>query len=361
VNNDAFHQLAKVLNTLPNGYPSTGTGVEIKILKKIFDPDEAELFCDLRLSFETAKQISERTGRQFEGLEEKLKRMGEKGQIRSTRLGDKVMFKMMPYAVGIYEAQLHHMDQEFVELNDEYLPVFLKPLLGNDPPILRTVPIEEELPVSQEALPYQKISQLLDTCQSFRVSDCICKKEHVMLGKPCDRPLEVCLGMAKAPNYFDNDTRGRAISREEARAVLKKAEDEALVHMTGNFQEGHYFICNCCGCCCGVLRGVNRLGLPAWTVVSSDHYAVIDGDLCTVCGICADERCQVDAIEEGEDTYQIIPEKCIGCGLCISTCPVEAISLVQKSDEDIAPPPKNEMDWFRERARYRGVDISEFE
>ena len=64
-----YHNLAKVLDTLPNGFPATESGVEIKLLKRIFKPEEADLFCDLRLSFETAEQIAERTGRPLEGLE----------------------------------------------------------------------------------------------------------------------------------------------------------------------------------------------------------------------------------------------------------------------------------------------------
>ena len=57
-----YAKLAKVLDTLPSGFPSTGSGVEIKILKRIFQPEEAELFCDLRLALETPEQIAKRTG-----------------------------------------------------------------------------------------------------------------------------------------------------------------------------------------------------------------------------------------------------------------------------------------------------------
>ncbi len=71
----AYHQLAKVLDTLPNGFPATQSGIEIKLLKKIFKPQDAELFCDLKLSFETADQIAQRTGRPLEGLEDRLTSM----------------------------------------------------------------------------------------------------------------------------------------------------------------------------------------------------------------------------------------------------------------------------------------------
>jgi len=81
MNDELYHRLAKVLDTLPNGFPATESGIEIKLLKKIFRPEDAEFFCDLRLEFETTPQISERTGRALEGLEEHLTEMRERGQI----------------------------------------------------------------------------------------------------------------------------------------------------------------------------------------------------------------------------------------------------------------------------------------
>ena len=56
---DIYRRLAGVLDTLPNGFPATDNGVEIDLLKKIFTPEQADLFCDLRLEFETAAAVAE--------------------------------------------------------------------------------------------------------------------------------------------------------------------------------------------------------------------------------------------------------------------------------------------------------------
>jgi len=109
-----------------------------------------------------------------------------------------------------------------------------------------------------------------------------------------------------------------------------------------------------------VLQGINDLGIPASKVVNSYYYAEIDPDECAACGTCADERCQVNAIEEGEEVYQVIRERCIGCGLCVPTCPSEAVQLVRKPAEELVSPPKDEMDWYDERGRQRGVDFSPY-
>jgi Na+-translocating ferredoxin:NAD+ oxidoreductase subunit B len=127
--------------------------------------------------------------------------------------------------------------------------------------------------------------------------------------------------------------------------------------LTNNTESDHWCICNCCGCCCAVLRAVNA-GLP--NVVNSHYYAEIDPELCVTCGICADERCQVKAIDKGDDFYSVIKKRCIGCGLCLSTCPEGAIRMVHKKPEDRSYPPKDEDAWLEERGRQRGVDFSQY-
>jgi len=355
---EAYHTLAKVLDTLPNGFPSTDSGIEIKILKKVFTPDEAELFCDLRLTLETAEQIAERTGRTLEGLEEKLTSMWERGEIWGQDLGGVKSFKMLPWVIGIWEFQKDRMDREFCEMCEEYSVQLGPQLVGLEPHIMQVIPIEEKIPSKQEALPYEKISHIIDNSKSFMVLECVCRKENEIMDNPCDKPLEVCMALGAEPGlYDDHPWASRVLSKEEAYDVLRKAEEAGLVHLSTNVKTGHWFICNCCGCCCGVLGAIN-MGVP--NVTNSYYYAEIDPDECDACGTCLDERCQINAIEEGDEAYRVIKERCIGCGLCISTCPSEAIKLVRKPEEEIIQPPKDEEAWFDARAKQRGVDYSAY-
>jgi len=358
--NDVYERLALVLDTLPNGFPRTESGEEITLLKKIFEPEEAELFCDMRLTFETAEQVAQRTGRPMDGLLGRLIRMGQRGQLFAIQFGDTWYFKMLPWVFGIFEFQLSRLDREMAELAEIYMPVFGKQFFENKPQLMHVLPVEETITAAQEAMPYEKVSALIEKSQSFMVNECICKKEQAMLGKPCDRPIEVCLAMAPVPGVFDKSPSGRFITKEETYEILRMTEEAGLVHLTNNLQNGQFFICNCCTCCCGVLRAINELGIPAWNVINSPFYAVIDENTCISCGLCAEKRCQVAAIEEGDDSYRIVPEKCIGCGLCIGTCPVDAISLTRKDKDKIVVPPFTEDAWFDERGRRRGVDFSRF-
>ena len=360
MSDEIYHELAKTLDTLPNGFPSTESGVEIRILKKVFAPKDAELFCDLRLKFETAEQISKRTGRELEGLDDRLWEMNKKGQLFAIDFGGTKVYKMLPWVFGIYEFQLDRLDREFCEMVEEYAEVFGKQFFSKGPPLMQIIPVEKEIKGEHTMLPYEQVSNIVEKSKSFRVMECICKKEKSIMDDPCDRPTEVCMAFAPVPGVFEKgEWTGRTISQKEAYEVLDLAEKSGLVHMTWNMKNGHFFICNCCSCCCGVLRGINEMGVPADKVVNSYYYAVIDEDLCTACGTCADERCQVNAIEDG-DSYKVIAKKCIGCGLCVSTCPEEAIKMVKKDEKDIVQPPENEDAWFEERGERRGVDFSKY-
>ena len=226
--------------------------------------------------------------------------------------------------------------------------------------MMHVVPIEEEVDADNTPLPFDRVSAIIENGKSFGLADCICKKEHEILDNPCTKPLEVCLSIAPVPNFFDNHPlKIRTISKEKAYQVLKMSEEAGLVRMTNNFEKGHFYICNCCGCCCGVLRAVNEYGLS--NAIHTNYVAEIDGDACVSCGVCAEERCQVHAIDEGGDAYTVLAERCIGCGLCITTCPAEAISLVRKPDHAIEGVPKNEADWYAKRGEVRRVDFSQFQ
>jgi Pyruvate/2-oxoacid:ferredoxin oxidoreductase delta subunit len=120
---------------------------------------------------------------------------------------------------------------------------------------------------------------------------------------------------------------GRNITKEEAYGILDIAEDEGLVHLSDNNQKRINFICNCCGCCCGILGGITRLHKPH--AVATSHFVVkIDTDTCVACEACA-ARCHFGALTVNE-TAEVDLEKCLGCGLCNMVCPTESLSMVRR-------------------------------
>ncbi|MEZ5336040.1 MAG: 4Fe-4S binding protein [Methanolobus sp.] len=55
--------------------------------------------------------------------------------------------------------------------------------------------------------------------------------------------------------------------------------------------------------------------------------AVVDKSTCTGCGVCVDS-CPVEAISMSDDDIAVVnPDECVDCGDCVEICPVEAITL----------------------------------
>ena len=131
--------------------------------------------------FETPEQIAKRNGNELNGLEGKLMSMWKRGLVFGVDFGTVKLFKMVPWVFGLYEFQLKYMTREFAALCEEYAEYFGHQFFGNGPQLMQVVPIEEEISTehSQIALPYERISELIEKSQSFAVNDCICKKEKI--------------------------------------------------------------------------------------------------------------------------------------------------------------------------------------
>ncbi|RJP16175.1 MAG: 4Fe-4S ferredoxin [Candidatus Abyssobacteria bacterium SURF_5] len=353
---DVYKRLAKRLDDLPNGYPATESGVELKILEKIFTPDEAEMALKLRPMPETVEAIAERLGKPVPEMQKTLDNMVEKGQIGSFKMFGQQMYMLFPFVIGIYEFQLYRLDKELTVLFEQYAPLLVKKVGDYAPAVARVVPVSTEIKQDLHVHRYEDMALMISEAKSFCVQDCICRKEQKLEGHQCKHTFEICLSFSTEENAFDRYPSGRVINREEALQVMKKAEEEGLVHCTYNVEEGQVFVCNCCSCCCGILRGVKQYKAP-YILAKSNFVAVIDQDSCASCGVCADERCPMDAIVETDGSYSVISERCIGCGVCTPTCPTESIRLERRPEAEQDQPPSNLMEWNMKRAASRGIEI----
>ena len=366
---DAYRQLAAALEALPNGYPATASGVELRILERIFSPDEAAVAASLLPVPERVEAIARRVRRPVDALRAQLEEMAAKGQILAVRRGGEpgdaaagaaaggTRYSLLPFVIGIYEFQLPRMDRELAELFEEYMPALMKELGGHRPAMARVVPVGVHIDAPPAVLRYERVRAILDDGASFRVMDCICRKEKAALGSPCSHTSETCLAISPEPEGLkDFPSWGRRISREEALALLDRFEEEGLVHCTFNVQRGPMFLCNCCPCCCGFLRGLNEFEVPNF-LVRSNWVAELAADECVLCGTCAAGRCPTGAIVEAGDGYAVKRERCIGCGVCVVSCSGAALSLAPRPADERTTPPGTVMGWAFRRAAARSGPV----
>jgi heterodisulfide reductase subunit A-like polyferredoxin len=217
------------------------------------------------------------------------------------------------------------------------------------------IPVNESIPVDLEVAPYESVTDIVDQSKSWGVLDCICRVQKSLIGDPCEHPVDVCMAMSTVPGAFDHSSVIKALSREEAHATLDRAAEAGLVHSVSNSQEGLWYVCNCCTCSCGILRGMAEMGV-ANVVAKSSFMNTVDADLCTGCEECL-PYCQFSALTLDGEVMTVSDLRCTGCGVCVSHCEAEAMTLIQR--EVTAAPPLTEMDWMAARAESRGKDLDE--
>ncbi|MFC1936227.1 ATP-binding protein [Chloroflexota bacterium] len=182
------------------------------------------------------------------------------------------------------------------------------------------------MPDLEQVIPYVRARAIiLENPDQIVVLECPCRsaKEN-----PC-LPLDVCMviGEPFASYVIDHHPeKARWITQQQAVEILEETDARGNVHhaffkdaMLGRY----YAICNCCSCCCGAM-GAHQSGVPM--LASSGYVAYIDPVECISCDTCS-EYCQFDALGIVGDSGLVSIELCMGCGVCVTKCPQDAISM----------------------------------
>ena len=325
---DLYRKLAVHLDNLPGGFPPTDSGVELRLLRRLFTPEEAQLALCLTLISEPPRVIARRAGISTAQSASRLEEMARKGLIfRTQPKGKDPEYSALQFVIGIWEFHVNQLDLELIRDLNEYVPTLLNPEIWKKSPQLRTIPVHSSISARPDVLPYEKAEEMVRSQEKFLVAPCICRREHKMAGKGCDRPEEACLVFGAGADYYQRNGIGRVIGLQETLDILKLADESGLVLQPGNAQQ-ILNICCCCGCCCQVLKNLKRYPKPA-SLFATAFVAEFDPEACEGCGVCV-ERCQMQALQLDGGKAVLDRDRCIGCGLCVATCPTESLQLARK-------------------------------
>ena len=331
---DVYERLREKLDRFPIGFPKTEEAMEI--LKTLYTPEEAELALKLPMTSKPFEEIVKEIGEDPEELRKKLDRMAEKGTVFTVEREGKRLYRMLPSLVGFSETPFwpgkrDERTEKLAPLWREYFEKRFSYEIGDrKQPIMRVIPVDVAISSRSQILPYEDIKELLKQNRYFAVANCPCRQIAHYVGEGCNHSLEVCLHFDSLGEYIVEHGMGREITREECLEILRKCNEEGLVHTTENHQGKLTTICNCCGDCCVFFRALKHSKLPR-ALARSNYVSRVDADLCVACGTCA-ERCPMEAITVND--YAVVDEeRCVGCGVCYPTCPQEAITLVRKPEE----------------------------
>jgi NAD-dependent dihydropyrimidine dehydrogenase PreA subunit len=343
-NNQIYARLQKHLDSQAVGFPATRSGAELKILRHIFTPREAEIACCLSYRYEPLETIFSRAGHLVESagdLEKILAGIQQKGGLESKIQYGRRHYCNAPLVVGMYEYQQNRLTSEFIADFNAYTSSknFGLAFLSSKLPQMRTIPISRSIRPQHHVSTFDEVKELLQGAEEpFVVLDCICRKKKSLEGSPCQATErhETCLAVGSMARMALASSIGRKISGDEALAIIEQNQEQGLVLQPSNTQQAE-FICSCCGCCCGMLRMQQSLPKPLdfW---AANFYAAVNRETCSGCGACV-KRCQVDAVRvsQAKQPAVVNRDRCIGCGLCVPACPTGSIALVKKPAE-VRPP-----------------------
>jgi ferredoxin len=343
-NEKVYVDLQRHIDSQAIGLPATKSGSELRILKHIFSPREAEIAACLTYKLEPLETVIERAGHLVESpekLTEILDAIEKKGGIELEMKDGQKFYRNVPLVVGMYEFQIDKLTQGFIKDFDEYTSDkrFGIEFLSTEIPQMRTIPISRSIQPQHHVSTFDEVTTLLQQAEPpFSIFECICRKKKALGGEPCKvtKRKETCFATGGMAQAVLRNGIGREISLAESLSILNENQKEGLVLQPSNTERAE-FICSCCGCCCGMLNMHKGLPKPVdfW---ASNYYAAADNDLCNGCGNC-EKRCHVGAarVSEQKQKTSVDLNRCIGCGLCIPTCPQKAMSLKRKPRE-VRPP-----------------------
>jgi Pyruvate/2-oxoacid:ferredoxin oxidoreductase delta subunit len=332
MNQESYQKLAEHLDRLPRGFAPSDTGAELRLLQRLFTPQEAELATHLTLNRERAQAIARRAGLPLAETEQRLTDMAHKGLIFSIHPEDgPALYHAVPFFQGIFEFQVNNLSEGLLQDVADYRSTRKQ---RPSPPIIprmRTIPVGESIEPHLEALPYEQVDELVKAHDRFAVAPCLCRRRARMTGAGCDAPEESCLIFGEWADYYVRHLQGRSIDRSEVMNIVARADAANLVLQPTNVRVLN-ILCCCCGCCCGILRGLQNHPRPS-EIVASSFMARHEPESCQGCWVCL-ERCQMQALTEDAGRVTLNTDRCIGCGLCVSTCSSGALSLVRKPDSE---------------------------
>ncbi len=292
----------------------TYTGVtpsdpEYKILDPVLTDEMAEIAMGLRVRhYVTAEEVAKKVKKPLDRVTEVLYELAQLGVCRFAKKDGVDKFNMPIWVPGIMEMMVGNKEMcekypVIAECFEEYTRKRIAPLAPFVPVgqgMMRVIPVEMAIHNDARRGTYEEIHRIVDNSYAIAVTDCSCRRTRRLMGEGCGHlEKDVCIFFNESAEYHIRTGHGREIDREECYEILKRCEENGLVHEISNLDppDGAAAICNCCGCSCFSLRIAQYFKTP--DVIRSNYVAEVDTEKCVACGLCV-ENCNLGALKLGQ-------------------------------------------------------------
>jgi len=348
-----YQRLQQRLDRMPTGAPDTAA--LRRILRVLFSPEEAELAAQLP-TIVAVGRLAERLDRDRAELDELLTGMARRGLVFDLEHRGERWVSLAPVVIGFFEFTFMRVDEdaampELTELFDEYLfhdpeHRFVEAVFRGSVQVGRSLVREEALPdaPATEVLAWERATSIVADARYVAVGNCPCRVHAGRQGHACDAPVRTCLSFDGAGQALVRAGLAEPVSNEEGLQILAASKAAGLAQTADNVQQQVSYLCNCCGCCCGMMQAIRTAGLTG-AIVPSNWVASIDPERCRGCrdgcvSACpAEAIARVDSEGQGRRRYWAVldAERCLGCGVCAEACRFDALGLLPRERRSFTP------------------------
>ncbi|MCP4643932.1 MAG: 4Fe-4S dicluster domain-containing protein [bacterium] len=343
-----YRLLQQRLDRNVTGAPASPTFT--KILELLFTPEEARMAHQMPTRPTPVSVLAKKLEMDAEELDGKLTEMAAKGVVLDFERAGKRYITLPPVVIGFFEfAFMRTRDDlpmaELARLFEEYMfedDQFPRSVFDSSTSIARSMVREEALPEGDhtEILDWERASKVVQTADAIGLAQCACRHKASHLGTNCDAPMEVCLCFGMAARSLAKQGIVKRIDKDEGMRILEVSKEAGLMQTGDNVQRHMSYLCNCCGCCCGMVNAIRTFDVRT-AIVSSNWLVSIDQSQCTGCGRCV-KACAVNALNldengDGESRATADGELCLGCGVCAPACPHGAVTMKSRDQRVITP------------------------
>ena len=284
-------------------------------LAGVLSDEEAELA--LKLGVRKPKTLPEIV--KLSGLEEKkcealLEEMSRKGLLEYNweNAAHEKQYVLPMYVPGC--AEFFNMNAKILESNPEMGTFFEHmsrlPLEKITPFVpeggagigMHVIPVEKAIEMENESVDLEHISYWLSKYEGkYAASPCSCRRSRLTHNEGCaDDPEGWCIAIGDMADYVvETQKDGRYITKEEALAIFRQAEENGFVHQITNIdgKDKIFAICNCNVNVCYALRTSQLFNTP--NMSRSAYIAKVEKQNCVACGKCV-EACPAGAVKLGQ-------------------------------------------------------------
>jgi len=326
------------------------------VLKKVANLDQVRILMELP---NTTEEIAKNLSLDEEAVNKELQILFEKGVALRGRKKWYLVRNTVLVKDLIASANEKYIDDELLEL----LHVMslessdnLEERVKNGEEILvregmRVIPKWRTIKDIPGVLPIEDAREIFKN-PPIVVHNCPCRAVYEDRACKDDVPIDICLATGNTGQAYLDRGAGKEITYDELLDHLDKVDESPLVSFTGNSSVMPSILCSCCVDCCGVFVRTSRTKPVMGKVAYAKSRFVVEDhpEDCIACGACLEERCLVRATgmkmvdEFGEERSFTDVEECIGCGLCVLSCPTEARTMKLVRPPEHIPEPASMFD-----------------